>query len=387
MKQRVRILNDDGLRRFRSWLQSGGVGDPPRDALLDTATADILPGAGEVEMQEFPSRYELAAHVNDALQDCDFNRISYAAGLWAWLSLFYIDLLCPGDHQGKRTVLELPRYLLTPEYRNYYRHLIREAVVLVRRNGEFARALLTSRAGRFRISRVFEDIASRQDLISNPGVVELVWRLYFNPKRQTVRAGVSGQNRPGGIRRLGLVLQQLSLNYDLPALTARQIAELLPHDFDTWKRRANWEELPSAERPRGSAPRVRFDGIPVGSEWRLSQLADHWGYSDRHALRGQLIAPHGQAFLVLFATGGAGCSAIEIGSADRAPDWNCSLPQALFRRISRAAKEKKHIHLFTRFKPGQAFSYRGEAHVVSADPVDVDRCSVKFQFPQTRVQL
>ena len=277
MKQRVRILNETGTHRFRAWLQGGGIGEPPFDVLLDPTTSDSIASAGEVEKQDFDSRYEMAMHVLDALRECDFNQINYAAGLWAWLSLFYVDLLCPVDRQGRRTVLELPRYLLTPEYRSYYRHLVREAVILVRKNGEYARALLTSRTGRFRISSVFEEVASRQDLISNPGVVELVWRLYFHPKRKTIRVGVAGQGRPGGIRRFALVLQQLSLNYDLPALNAKQIADLLPREFESWKRRANWEPVEIPARQRGGAPRVRFENIPVGSQWRRSHLAELWG--------------------------------------------------------------------------------------------------------------
>jgi hypothetical protein len=47
-----------------------------------------------------------------------------------------------------------------------------------------------------------------------------------DPTRRT------GQGRSGGIRRFALVLQQLSLNYDLPALNAKQIADLLPREFE-----------------------------------------------------------------------------------------------------------------------------------------------------------
>jgi hypothetical protein len=364
MKQRIRILNEAGIHRFRAWLQGGGVGEPPFDCLLDPETTDVLPGAGEVEQQDFTSRYELATHVLSALQDCDFNRINYAAGLWAWLSLFYVDFFCPVDRQGHRTVLELPRYLLTPEYRNYYRHLIREAVILVRKNGEYSRALLTSRTGRFRISSVFEEVASRQDLISNPGVVELVWRLYFNPKRKTIRVGVAGQGRAGGIRRFAVVLQQLSLNYDLPALTARQIADLLPREFEPWKRRANWEPIAAPGRSRGPGPRVQFDNIVVGSQWRRSQLTELWGYGDRHALRTALIAPRGQDLLILFITGGDEPAAEPvIATPERSFLWKEAIPRPTVRRLTRAAKDETPVHLFRRSQGSTAFVYMGRSHV------------------------
>lgn len=368
MKQTVRLLNDAGTQRFRSWLQGGGAGEPPFQVLLDPTTSGVLSGAGEVEQHDFMSRYELAEHVLNALQGCDFNRISYAAGLWAWLSLFYVDLLCPKDRQGQRIVLELPRYLLTPEYRNYYRHLIREAVILIRRNGEYARALLTTPTGRFRISSVFEEVASRQDLISNTGVVELVWRLYFHPKRQTIRTGVASHGRPGGIQRFALVLQQLSLNYDLPALAARQIADLLPPEFEPWKRRANWEQVVVAERPRCSIPRVRFDTILRGSLWRMSHLAEHWGYGDVRALRGMLIAPRGQDFLVLFVTGENAATDLLPAAGEHTFQWRKELAQPTARRLAKAAKTDTPVHLFQRSKASAPFVYLGKALIGALVP-------------------
>ena len=364
MKQRIRILNEAGIRQFRTWLQGGGVGKPPLDCLLDPTTTDVLPGAGDVEQHDFPSRYELASHVLTALKECDFNRISYAAGLWAWFSLFYVDFFCPVDRQGHRTVLELPRYLLTPEYRNYYRHLGRDPVILIRKNGEYARALLTSRAGRFRISGVFEEVASRQDLISNPGVVELVWRLYFNPKRKTIRVGVTGQGRAGGIRRFAVVLQQLSLNYDLPALNAKQIADLLPREFEPWKRRANWEPATIPGRSRGPRPRVQFDSIAVGSQWRRTQLAELWGYGDMRALRTTLIAPRGQDLLILFVTGGDETTgAPVIATPERCFLWKEAIPRPTVRRLTRASKDETPVYLFRRAQASTAFLYMGKSNV------------------------
>jgi hypothetical protein len=285
------------------------------------------------------------------------------------------------DRQGRRTVLELPRYLLTPEYRGYYRHLVREAVILVRKNGEYARSLLISRLGPFSISGVFEEVASRRDLISNPGVVELVWRLYFNPKRKTIRAGVNGKGRAGGIRRFAIVLQQLSLNYDLPALSARQIADLLPREFEPWKRRANWEPVAIPSQSRGSAPRVRFENIVIGSQWRRTQLAELWGYSSIQSLSKPLIAPRGQDLLILFVTSG------DRSNEDPAsvPDannfhWREAMPRSTVRRLTRAAKEETPMHLFQRSQPSTPFVYIGKSHVGTLTSCTDGAHSIEFKL-------
>jgi hypothetical protein len=42
---------------------------------------------------------------------------------------------------------------------------------------------------------------------------------------------------------------QLSLNYDLSAMSAFQIAELLPPEFDQWKQRAKREKQEPPSSP------------------------------------------------------------------------------------------------------------------------------------------
>ena len=160
-------------------------------------------------------------------------------------------------------------------------------------------------------------------------------------KRVSDHCRLPGQDRLGGIRRFALVLQQLSLNYDLPALNAKQIAELLPREFEVWKRRANWEPVAGSVLTRGPVPRVRFDSIPVGSQWRCSHLAELWGYGHVQSLRNSMIAPRGQDLLVFFITGGDE-PAPESGSAaaERTCRWREKMPARTVRRLTRAAKDE-----------------------------------------------
>jgi hypothetical protein len=132
------------------------------------------------------------------------------------------------------------RYLFSQSARASESNLIREAVVAVRNHGEHAKVLLISPRGGIKDTKVFTQLASRQDLISNKAIVELAWRLYFNQRRQALQNGAASVRRPGAVPRFALVLQQISLNFDLPAMNARQIAELLPEEFNQWKQRAKF---------------------------------------------------------------------------------------------------------------------------------------------------
>ena len=193
MKSLIRSLNERGLAHFRSWLDTGATGDAPFDLLQDPQTSEPVMGTGEVEQTHFANRYDLAVHILAALKDCDFQRATGEAGIWGWLSLFYIDLLCPKDLTSVRKVLSLHRYLFDPSFRTAAGHLIREAVIAVRTHGVHSKVLLVSPKGGIKDTLALTQIGSRRDLISNPDVIELAWRLYYDNRRGGLRHGAASR--------------------------------------------------------------------------------------------------------------------------------------------------------------------------------------------------
>lgn len=236
MKALVRSLNDKGLAQFRAWLEAGATGDVPFALLHDPLASDPVPGSGQVEQLPFANRYDLAVHVAQALTHCDVQRLSFERGVWTWLALFLFDALCPKDLSGSRKLLALHRYVFDPDFRTNSGHFVRDSVLAVIKHGSHARVLLISPLGGIKDTRVLSELAYRHDLISNTAVVELAFQFYWNPKRAALRPGTASKRRPGSVQRFALVLQQLSLNYDLPEMSANQIAGLLPPEFDAWKR-------------------------------------------------------------------------------------------------------------------------------------------------------
>jgi hypothetical protein len=199
-----------------------------------------VPGAVEVDQTHFANRYDLAIHIAEALKGCDFQRLSFELGVWGWLSLFHFDLLCPQDLTGARKIGAMERYLFNSESRRSSSHLIREAVIAVRTHKQHAKVLLVSPRGGIKDNLVLSELSSRQDLISNRNVIELVSQIYFDNKKGVIRHGATSRHRAGTVQRFAVVLQQLSLNFDLPAMSSRQIAGLLPEEFNHWKKRAKF---------------------------------------------------------------------------------------------------------------------------------------------------
>ena len=132
----------------------------------------------EVELRDFSSRFELAQYLCNVLPDAgpalDHNR-----GLWSWLGLFYFEQICPRQADGSRAIGEVYRYILSQDYRDYYRHLLAMPYVIYRLHGRFSRSILSPPVHKH--GDFAEQLASRQEIITNRGLIEAVDHLYFAP--------------------------------------------------------------------------------------------------------------------------------------------------------------------------------------------------------------
>ena len=99
MPERIGILNEEGTRQFRQFVESvhtGAVLATPLVLLRDPATSsDILP---EMMMEEVPltSRLDLGRNLVEWLQPSEQREVSWNTGLWNWLqSETFCNRLCP----------------------------------------------------------------------------------------------------------------------------------------------------------------------------------------------------------------------------------------------------------------------------------------------------
>ena len=60
--------------------------------------------------------------------------------------------------------------------------------------------------------------------------------LYFDAKVGKLRRGLSNSEKAGSLARFFPVMRQLELTYDLLGLSAAEVVELLPPEFDCWRR-------------------------------------------------------------------------------------------------------------------------------------------------------
>jgi hypothetical protein len=83
-----------------------------------------------------------------------------------------------------------------------------------------------------------EEIVSRQKLVSNASIINVLDKLYYDKERRRVKRGIDDKQKvltkKGSLRRFIQVINQFELTYDLYSLNPESLVGLLPDDFDVW---------------------------------------------------------------------------------------------------------------------------------------------------------
>jgi len=235
--QWIRALNGEGIQAFTTYLDSlreyPGA-PPPRGLLTDPATSMDIQASVSIEEAAFKTRYHLAQHLNDRLQSASVRIREPDEGLWAWLSLFFFDQVCPRGEMGKRKPGRDYRHIPSREFRHRYRHLIYGACIACEMHGEYSKVLLWSPP--HRETAIFHEISGRPLLWTSRGIVQAAYHLYFDTGRGHLKRGFQASRREAGnLQRFLNLLQQLDVTYDLSMLDGEEVLSLLPEEFDPWR--------------------------------------------------------------------------------------------------------------------------------------------------------
>ena len=88
-----------------------------------------------------------------------------------------------------------------------------------------------------------EQILGRQQVGGSASIVEAAFLLYWDVQRGEPEKGHATRSRAGNVCRSPVVVSQLLLTYDLPAMTPERIIGLLPGEFESWRRTAHAARL------------------------------------------------------------------------------------------------------------------------------------------------
>jgi len=242
----ARRLTTEGIEQFDSFLVSlrdDSSLDAPTDLLTGSATSAPIDADVEAEPREYHSRLEIAEHLNRVLR-IDSTNLRTDAGFWTWMALCWFETLCPAL-QGRWQPGEESRWIADLEDpRKSCRHILAGPYQVYRAHrDEPGRALSLLCGPPQQLGLLVTLIASRPSLVTCRAVVGAATRLYYDSAKGRNRPGLSGKG-PGSPRRFADILSQLDLTWDLHSLTTEDLLELLPAEFDEFRRK-----LPPRQRP------------------------------------------------------------------------------------------------------------------------------------------
>lgn len=241
----LRFFNKDGIDAYESLLnrmtEEGRL--LPLNELLEDNTLSTEVGPGiEITVTDFANKELAAKYFCDLFQQNilifkaeGFNPVGHK-GLMTWLDATWAPHVMKGS-RGNFFVGELGRHIYGYERRRTYRHILGGPIAVY--SQLHSRPDITSiflKTGLTQNSDTYEQFASRPQILSDLGTLELIKKLYGHvpPGTEIPGANTSGQDLPGGLRRFCTLHTQLELNFDLRSMSSAELEVLLPDECIPW---------------------------------------------------------------------------------------------------------------------------------------------------------
>ena len=236
---KARELTPAGIARARRFLDEvrqdpTGRKTPPRE-LIDGArhTRPFRGGRLVVEPRwhAFKSRRKVGEYLAPRL--APFRTwIADRMSFWSWLGIFHFeDTVRIVDGAARLSPLDETFVIDRADHQNLrgsHRHCLRSAWQLHEVHGENAAFLLDQPP--WARGDIADRILQSQRIFNSTGLVPLILGLYTDGTRP--KRGFQG--RPGGLRHLLRVLDQLERTHDVYGMFPDALAGILPVEFDPW---------------------------------------------------------------------------------------------------------------------------------------------------------
>lgn len=231
----LRRFNDQGVKTFAIYLdtlRANPTTPVPESLLNDPKLTQPLDPPIEAEPQTFNTRMDFVCWLYDAAKEAGANVPRRDAGFWAWLTLALFDQVCPKNNRGDRTLREFAWYIpVLEDGRRHYRHILYGSYTIFhiyRDKPETAYILLVNKLTI--LGHFWYQLASRQDLVSNPAVVGAATKLYLDTVNMRHKPR-SVTQVPGAIFRFVKLMNQLDRVWDLRMQGTKGILDVLPQEF------------------------------------------------------------------------------------------------------------------------------------------------------------
>lgn len=188
-----------------------------------------------VEVKNFSTRMDCARYMYELLE-AHSEQIPYPEtdkGLWTWLAVLFREQLWKS---GADKVGAIDRWIPNSHGLRYYRHLLAGPYFVYKTHEDNPnRALIALYTKVSAPGDIVESLQSRKDIVRFPSIMEALTKLYLDPVTGMAKRGAASKTN-GAIRRFVDVKNQFDLTFDFYGMTPDQILELLPKEFDRFRK-------------------------------------------------------------------------------------------------------------------------------------------------------
>jgi hypothetical protein len=155
-------------------------------------------------------------------------------GLWSWWAAAWMTTLFENSPRSAK-IGEQARWILDRQKTRYYRHLLAGPFFIFNQHyPQPGKALSILGGSPIVPGELVGQIAATSDIAYSVGA-EIATKLYIDSKTGKAKKG-SGGSGPGSPRRLtAAYLNQIDLTVDYRGMTAEEVIQLLPKEFDKFK--------------------------------------------------------------------------------------------------------------------------------------------------------
>lgn len=238
MGSTLRRFNDDGIAAFRNVLTSAKTAGCRRiemDIWSSNVSEEVTP---RIPIDARPpgdqTRFETARYLAHKFDVYEIPEVGRDAGLWTWLAAhWYEALLKPGKSFGDPAL-----YVWDPgNWQRRYRHLLAGPYMTYRLHEAAPESALCLLCGPLHTpGEVAEQLSARLGAVQSVRLIEAATRLYYDPAARANRKGAAGSGSGSSRRFAKAFFWQFALTYDLGGMSADAIIDLLPEEFDRFKK-------------------------------------------------------------------------------------------------------------------------------------------------------
>jgi hypothetical protein len=226
-------LSNEGIDAFIDFLDNINEIDVSEKRKKILELSEVVGNIECKSVDKFPqSKIEAAKYLSELLIGLNFSVVR-DRGLWAWLSLYYFDVICNKDSHKQYKVGSINRWIpVFDNFHKYYRHLLAGPWDIFKVHKGNVKSIGAVLSGKITTQGdLFEQFASRQELISCSSIMTAATKMYFDENKHVLKKGAGGKG-PGSPRRFAATFQQFSRTFDFYEMDYEDVLGLLPKEFN-----------------------------------------------------------------------------------------------------------------------------------------------------------